>query len=71
MRDWKIRLVQVALAATAAPTFLPAARTNGHRLVDGGVWANNPSVVAITEAVSILGVPLNAIGYLTLARQPS
>jgi uncharacterized protein len=65
-RDWKLPMVDVALATTAAPTFLPAARVDGHRLVDGGTWANNPSVVAITEAVSILGVPLNAIWILNI-----
>jgi uncharacterized protein len=63
-RDWKLPMVDVALATTAAPTFLAAARVDGHRLVDGGTWANNPSVVAITEAVSLLGVPLNAIRVL-------
>jgi patatin-like phospholipase/acyl hydrolase len=65
-RDWKLPMVDVALATTAAPTFLPAARVDGHRLVDGGTWANNPSVVAITEAVSLLGVPLNAIRVLNV-----
>jgi len=65
-RDWKISMVDVALATSAAPTFLPAARVDGHRLVDGGIWANNPSVVAITEAVSVLGVPLDAIRVLNI-----
>jgi uncharacterized protein len=65
-RDWKIPMVDVALATSAAPTFLPAARVDGHRLVDGGVWANNPSVVAITEAVSVLGIPLGVIRILNV-----
>lgn len=65
-RDWKIPMVDVALATSAAPTFLPAARVDGHRLIDGGVWANNPSVVAIAEAVSVLGVPLHAIRVLNV-----
>jgi uncharacterized protein len=65
-RDWKLPMVDVALATTAAPTFLAAARVDGHRLVDGGTWANNPSVVAIAEAVSLLGVPLNAIRVLNV-----
>jgi uncharacterized protein len=65
-RDWKVPMVEVALATTAAPTFLPAARVDQHRLIDGGVWANNPSVVAITEAVSLLGVPLDAIRVLNV-----
>jgi patatin-like phospholipase/acyl hydrolase len=65
-RDWRVPMVDVALATSAAPTFLPAARVDGHRLIDGGVWANNPSVVAITEAVSLLGVPLDAIRILNV-----
>jgi len=65
-RDWKISMVDVALATTAAPTFFPAAVVDGHRLIDGGVWANNPSVVAITEAVSMLGVHLGDIRVLNI-----
>src|SRR5699024_6622691 len=36
------------------------------RLIDGGVWANNPSVVAIAEAVSMLDVPLASIRVLNV-----
>lgn len=65
-RDWRNSMVDVGLATSAAPTYLPAAKVDGHRLIDGGVWANNPSVVAIAEAVSMLGVPLNAIRLLNV-----
>lgn len=65
-RDWRIRMVDVALATSAAPTFLPAAEIDGHRLVDGGIWANNPSVLGIGEAVSMLEVPLGAISVLNI-----
>lgn len=65
-RDWKISMVDVAMATTAAPTFFEAARVDGQRLVDGGVWANNPSVVAIGEAVSMLDVSLEAIRLLNV-----
>lgn len=65
-RDWKIPMVDVAMATSAAPVYFPAARVDGHRLVDGGVWANNPSVVGITEAVSMVNVPLSAIGVLNI-----
>jgi patatin-like phospholipase/acyl hydrolase len=60
-RDGQIPMVDVAMATTAAPTYFEAARVDNQRLIDGGVWANNPSVVAIGEAVSVLGVPLEAI----------
>lgn len=65
-RDRKISMVDVAMATTAAPTFFEAARVDGQRLVDGGVWANNPSVVAIGEAVSMLDVSLEAIRVLNV-----
>jgi uncharacterized protein len=65
-RDWKIPMADVAMATSAAPAYFAAAQVDGHRLVDGGVWANNPSVVGITEAVSMLGIPLPAIGVLNI-----
>lgn len=48
-RDWRVPVVDVALATTAAPTFLPAHRMDAHRLIDGGVWANNPALVGVAE----------------------
>lgn len=66
VRDWRISMVDVALATSAAPTYFPAAHVDGHRLIDGGVWANNPSVVAIAEGVSMLGVPLSSIRVLNV-----
>jgi predicted acylesterase/phospholipase RssA len=65
-RDGRIPMVDVAMATTAAPTFFEAASVDGQRLIDGGVWANNPSLVAIGEAVSMLGVPLDAIRVLNV-----
>ncbi|MBW9093054.1 patatin-like phospholipase family protein [Microbacterium jejuense] len=65
-RDWRIPMVDVALATSAAPLYFPAAAVDGHRLIDGGVWANNPSVVAIAEALSMLDVPLSAIRVLNI-----
>jgi predicted acylesterase/phospholipase RssA len=45
----------VARATSAAPTYLPPAEVtwNGaaRRFVDGGVWANNPAVVAVMESL--------------------
>jgi len=66
-RDWKEPLWKVALATSAAPTFFPACRdVDCIRLIDGGVWANNPTMAGIVEAVSMLGVPLDAISVLSL-----
>jgi len=66
-RDYKVPAWKIALATSAAPTFLPSYRgIDSIRLVDGGVWANNPTVVAIVEAYSTLDVPLTSIRVLNI-----
>lgn len=53
-RDSKRLMRDVARATSAAPTFFPAAvfeENPGKQFVDGGLWANNPTLVAYTEAV--------------------
>ncbi|MDP9848097.1 CBASS cGAMP-activated phospholipase [Streptosporangium lutulentum] len=65
-RDWRESAVNVALATSAAPTYLPGMHLDGARLVDGGVWANNPTMVALTEAVGPLNIPLEKIRVFSL-----
>jgi patatin-like phospholipase/acyl hydrolase len=36
------------------------------RLIDGGIWANNPAMVAVVEAVGTLHVPLESINVLSI-----
>lgn len=65
-RDWRERAVDVAMATSAAPTYLPAHSLSGTRLVDGGLWANNPSMVALVEAVGTCDVPLGDLRVFSL-----
>ncbi len=53
VRDRHFKAVDVALATAAAPTYFPAAAFNNTLYCDGGLWANNPSVVGYAEAVKI------------------
>lgn len=67
MRDHRIAAWQVVMASAAAPTYFPAVRSIEHRrLIDGGVWANNPIMVGVTEAIGVLGVPISNIRVLSL-----
>lgn len=65
-RDWREPMVDVALATTAAPTYFPAHQLRSSHLVDGGVWANNPAMVGVTEAVSVFEEQLGHIRVLSL-----
>ena len=44
-------IVDAALATAAAPTFFPPHELDGDALIDGGVFASNPTVAAIVEAM--------------------
>ena len=55
-KDYKERVIDVALATAAAPTYFPVHRNaSGIPLIDGGVWANNPVGIAVVEAIGVLG----------------
>ncbi len=58
--DRRLKLSEVCLATSAAPLFFPLhsiSRSTGYfrddLFVDGGLWANNPSLVALLEAIEI------------------
>lgn len=59
LRDDNLRIVDACLASAAAPIYLPLASSNGNSggecrvYADGGLWANNPVVLGLTEALAI------------------
>lgn len=66
-RDGDRRLVDVALATSAAPVVLPGFTSDtSERLIDGGVWANTPVSVAVNEAVGYLSVGREQVHVLSL-----
>ncbi len=65
--DWREKVTDVARATAAAPTFLsPHVKASGLELVDGGVWANNPVMVAVSEALGYFAKPQDSIAALRI-----
>lgn len=66
-RDFRERVVDVALATAAAPTYFPNHVTDDNRrLLDGGMWANNPIMVGVVEALATLGQNPQDVRVLSL-----
>jgi len=72
-RDAGVRLVDVALATSAAPTFFPAAEIHHERdgasdfYMDGGVFANNPTMIGLVEAMAFLGTEPRRLQILSVS----
>ncbi|MBK7387657.1 MAG: patatin-like phospholipase family protein [Bacteroidetes bacterium] len=65
--DYQRSIVDVALSTSAAPTFFPAhLLQSGAPLVDGGLWANNPTGMAVVEAIGILDWPKESLQILSI-----
>lgn len=65
-----ISAIEAALASSAAPTYFDEAMIEGPvaaaAYLDGGIWANNPVLPAIAEALRYLNVPLDRIDVLSV-----
>lgn len=59
-------MTKVAAATAAAPTFFQPLEHGGYTFVDGGVWANNPIMIALVDALSCFDVPRECIRILSL-----
>lgn len=65
--DYLELAVDAAMATAAAPTYFAQHMTaNDVGLVDGGLWANNPTGIAVVEAISTLGWPAEDLKVLSI-----
>ncbi len=53
VRDKDVRIADALLATTAAPTYFPHHKIEDSSYIDGGVWAADPSMLAVAEAIRI------------------
>ena len=65
--DYKELAVDAAMATAAAPSYFAQHVTaNDVGLVDGGLWANNPTGIAVVEAIATLGWPVDNLKVLSI-----
>lgn len=62
-----IKLWDAVLSSCSAPLYFPPNNINNEYLsIDGGLWANNPSLVCITEALQFFKKTLKEIHILSI-----
>ena len=64
--DARESMTKVAEATSAAPTFFRPLEHGGYTFVDGGVWANNPIMIALVDALTCFTVKPGQIRILSL-----
>ncbi len=65
-KDASERMTKVAAATSAAPTFFRPLQDGGYTFVDAGVWANNPIMIAVVDALSCFSVRPERVRILSL-----
>jgi patatin-like phospholipase/acyl hydrolase len=65
-RDKFERMKTVGLATAAAPTYFAALPNNGYTMVDGGLWANNPVMNALVDALACFDLDRRQVQILSL-----
>lgn len=61
------KLVDIALATSAAPTYFPTQNTkHSSSLIDGGICANNPSLIGLIDALELTDRNINNIRLLSI-----
>lgn len=65
-RDQYEKLVDVGVSTAAAPTFFSAIKRDGCTFIDGGVWANNPVMVALDDALSCFDIQRHQVRIVSL-----
>ncbi len=65
-RDINRLLRDAVMASCSAPTYFDPTTVNEYLLADGGLWANNPSLVAMIDAQKRLGIKKEDIQILSI-----
>ena len=64
--DLNLKVVDVALATAAAPTYFPLAEIEDSLFADGGLYANSPDILALHEATHFFKVREDVVKILSV-----
>lgn len=70
-RDHQHRIVDIALATSAAPAYFPRHTFNNNQYVDGGLYANAPGLLAVHEAQTFFRQDVRHIHLLSVGTMSS
>lgn len=65
-KDRHKKFAHVALHTTAAPSYYPGVEDDGYIMIDGGIWANNPVMNALVDALACFDVAREDMRILSL-----
>jgi patatin-like phospholipase/acyl hydrolase len=65
-KDRHKRFAHVALHTTAAPSYYPGVEDDGYIMIDGGIWANNPVMNALVDALACFDIAREDVRILSL-----
>ena len=66
VRDKNTKIVDAILSSCSAPTYFDPNRVDNYLLADGGLWANNPALVGLTEAIGKLKIDKDDVSILSI-----
>ena len=66
VRDKNTKIVDAILSSCSAPTYFDPNRIDNYLLADGGLWANNPAGVGLTEAIGKLKINKDDVKILSI-----
>ncbi|MCG8986228.1 patatin-like phospholipase family protein [Delftia acidovorans] len=70
-RDHQLRLVDIAMATSAAPAYFPRHTFNNNQYVDGGLYANAPGLLALHEAQTFFGQAPDFVHMISIGTMSS
>ena len=59
-------MTKVGLATSAAPSYFKPLEDGGYTFLDGGIWCNNPVMVALVDTLACYDVPRHKINILSI-----